>query len=207
MLCWTLRALTAAKVLLEEDSLELGECVIAARPEEFLLIQEILKSEDFPFCVHLIEGGTTRQQSVHNAVKIARGSWVMVHDAARPLASPQLFRGVCSKALCRGAAIAALPASDTVKCADKSTLDPAIKSTFDRRYIWLAQTPQVFAKDTFLQALELADQEDFEGTDCSSLMERQGHSVALVPGETRNFKITYREDLARATMLLEQNIL
>ena len=202
MLCWTLRALAAAKVLLWENGLELRECVIAARPEEFSLIETISQSADLPFPIHLAEGGSTRQQSVHHAVKAASGKWVMVHDAARPLASPQLFAAVCQTALQQGAAIAALPANDTVKCADKSTLAPIIKSTFDRRHIWLAQTPQVFDRETFLEALESAAQEHFQGTDCSSLMEWQGHQVALVSGESRNFKITYREDLERAAMLL-----
>jgi len=200
-----LQVLAQAKVLLADVDFAFNECVIAARREEFALIEKIYATETLPFIVRLVEGGETRQQSVRNAVESIAAEWVMIHDAARPLASPALFVAVCEAARRHGGALAALPASDTVKYAASGEGSPYVKSTFERDRVWLAQTPQVFSRRLFGQALQSAEQIDFEGTDCASLVERMGQKVALVSGESRNFKITYPQDLARAEYLLKEN--
>jgi 2-C-methyl-D-erythritol 4-phosphate cytidylyltransferase len=160
--------------------------------------------------LRLIEGGETRQQSVSNAVQVAAGDFVLVHDAARPLLSRELIARVIEAAQRNGAAIAALPVSDTVKRATRCGEANHIAETLPREEIWLAQTPQVFRRGVLLQALEAARRDGFTGTDCASLVERlcaeSGqalHRVTLVLGEERNFKVTFAADLERAAHLLK----
>ena len=204
MLKRVLRVFAAAKVLLARQHFDFAECIISARPEEFPLIEKIDATEKLPFTIRLVEGGQTRQQSVHNAVQVAGSDWVLIHDAARPLLSPQLIISVCEAAHYHGAAIAAILATDTIKYATADAGQPFIKSTFERNRVWLAQTPQVFPRQLFNQALQSALQAGFEATDCASLVERLGQKVALVPGEADNFKITYAQDLARAEHILKE---
>ena len=147
----------------------------------------------------LVEGGATRQDSVLHAVRAARGEWVLVHDAARPCVSLALIQAVLAAAQESGAAIAALPVSDTVK---RAAPDGSIAQTLDRSEVWLAQTPQVFARQPFLAALESAQNDGWQGTDCASIMERAGHRVSLVVGEANNLKVTYAADLERAAAIL-----
>ena len=149
--------------------------------------------------VVLVEGGATRQDSVTNAVRAARGEWILVHDAARPCPSRALIEATRQAATATGAAIAALPVSDTVK---RAAPDGSIAQTLDRDEIWLAQTPQIFRREPFLTALESAHNEGWQGTDCASILERAGHKVMLVKGEAENLKVTYASDLERAATIL-----
>lgn len=198
----TLRALTAPEAY--PHNVRITQLIIAAREEEFELIQPILDnlthSPTHPPTLSLIEGGPTRQASVFNAVRAATGEFVLVHDAARPLVSAALIFRVVDTALESDAALAALPCPDTVK---RATPDGAVAGTLNRNTIWLAQTPQVFRREILLAALENAQRENYNGTDCSSLVERlPGQRVMLVPGDSHNFKVTYPEDVARAGVLL-----
>ncbi len=196
-LLWhTLRALTNADAFPENT--QPLELLIAARRDEFELIQQfsILNSQ---FSIQLVEGGATRQESVFNATRVARGDFFMVHDAARPLVSPSLIRRVIEAALQSGAALAALPCPDTIK---QATENGCVAATLDRSVLWMAQTPQIFRRTLFLEALETAVKDNFNGTDCASLVEHLGHPVQLVPGEARNFKVTYPDDLERASLML-----
>ena len=149
--------------------------------------------------VVLAEGGATRQDSVLNAVRAARGEWIIVHDAARPCLSRALIEATFGAAQQTGAAIAALPVSDTVK---RAAPDGSIRETLDRDEIWLAQTPQIFRREPFLAALESAARDGWQSTDCASIMERAGHRVTLVSGEAENLKVTYAADLERAALIL-----
>lgn len=199
-LLWhTLRALTRIEAF-PENTRPL-ELLIAARRDEFALIEPIinqLKAQNIKLKTALVEGGATRQDSVFNATRAARGDMVMVHDAARPLVSAPLIKRVIEAALQRGAALAALPCPDTVKQGENGL----VRATLDRSVLWLAQTPQIFRRELFLEALKNAAATDFSGTDCASLVEHLGHPVQLVPGEAGNFKVTYPDDLERAAALL-----
>lgn len=195
VLFWTLGALYATDL----DGAEWREIIVAARRDERGFVDEIKQQCAFSREFFVVEGGATRQESVYNAVKGARGDFVLVHDAARPCVSPQVVRRVVDQALRSGAAIAAVRASDTVKRADEHG---NIAQTLDRNQIWLAQTPQVFRRDWLLGALERAVDEGFEGTDCASLLENVGHAVSLVDGDLENLKVTYAADLERAATIL-----
>jgi 2-C-methyl-D-erythritol 4-phosphate cytidylyltransferase / 2-C-methyl-D-erythritol 2,4-cyclodiphosphate synthase len=147
-----------------------------------------------------VAGGAARADSVRAGLAaLGDVAVVLVHDAARPFASPALARAVAEAAAARGAALAALRATDTVKRGDGDR----VAETLDRRALFLAQTPQGFRVALLRRAFEEAGEAAAEATDECQLVERLGAEVALVPGEPGNFKITGQDDLARARTLLE----
>jgi len=152
--------------------------------------------------VRAVAGGAARADSVRAGLAaLGPVDVVLVHDAARPFATPALARAVAEAAASRGAALAAVPATDTVK---RATGDRLVDATLDRRSIWLAQTPQGFRASILRRAFEAAGvAAAAEATDECQLVERLGEPVVLVPGEAANFKITGADDLARARALVE----
>jgi 2-C-methyl-D-erythritol 4-phosphate cytidylyltransferase / 2-C-methyl-D-erythritol 2,4-cyclodiphosphate synthase len=148
--------------------------------------------------LRIVEGGARRQDSVANAFgAIADASeLIVIHDAARPFASPDLVERTIGAAAESGAAIAATAARDTVKQGERGV----IRATLPRDTIFLAQTPQAFRRDVLRDAL--ASNED--ATDEAELAERAGHMVRLVEGEATNIKITTRDDIAVADAIASE---
>ena len=143
-------------------------------------------------------GGRRRQDSVREGLKALGGcDWVVVHDGARPLVTPQLIEAGLAAAQETGAAVCALPAQDTVKRVDEQG---RVVRTLDRRRLWLIQTPQVFRYDILRDAHERSRQ---PATDDAALVERLGQDVRVYPGSPRNFKVTTPDDLALAEALLK----
>ena len=144
-------------------------------------------------------GGTSRQASVRAGLKALAPhapDIVLIHDAARPFASTALVASAIAAAEQTGAAIPALPVTDTVKSVDAAGL---VKTTLDRNGLRLIQTPQAFAFQPLLDAHARAaaqGRDDF--TDDAALAEWAGMKVAVFPGEPGNIKITNPEDFARA---------
>jgi 2-C-methyl-D-erythritol 4-phosphate cytidylyltransferase/2-C-methyl-D-erythritol 2,4-cyclodiphosphate synthase len=150
-----------------------------------------------------VGGGAARSQSVRNGLHAAAGAQiVLVHDAARPFATPELAARVAEAAARDGAALAAVRVTDTVKRAAGAGGD-RVAETLDREALWLAQTPQGFRRDLLLRAFEGAGTLAAAATDECALVERLGAPVTLVPGDPGNFKITTPEDLERARAALE----
>jgi 2-C-methyl-D-erythritol 4-phosphate cytidylyltransferase/2-C-methyl-D-erythritol 2,4-cyclodiphosphate synthase len=150
-----------------------------------------------------VAGGAARADSVRSGLAAAEGcAVVLVHDAARPFASPGLAARVAEAAARDGAALAAVPVTDTVK-RGAGDAPPRVAETLDRRTLWLAQTPQGFRRDLLLRAYDAAGAGASLATDECSLVERLGAPVTLVPGEPGNFKITGPEDVERARAALE----
>jgi 2-C-methyl-D-erythritol 4-phosphate cytidylyltransferase/2-C-methyl-D-erythritol 2,4-cyclodiphosphate synthase len=150
--------------------------------------------------VRAVAGGAARADSVRAGLAaLGAVDVVLVHDAARPFATASLVRAVAEAAAARGAALAALAATDTVK---RSSGD-RVAETLDRKSVWLAQTPQGFRASILRRAFEVAGPGAADATDECQLVERMGEPVVLVPGEASNFKITGADDLARARALLE----
>jgi 2-C-methyl-D-erythritol 4-phosphate cytidylyltransferase/2-C-methyl-D-erythritol 2,4-cyclodiphosphate synthase len=147
--------------------------------------------------LRIVEGGARRQDSVARAFAAVRqvADIVVIHDAARPLVSAALIRRTVTAAAGAGAAIAALPALDTVKRSGGGRL---IAETLPREQIYLAQTPQAFRVDVLAAALALGG----DATDEAMLAEQAGYPVQLVDGERRNVKITTPDDLDLAERLL-----
>jgi 2-C-methyl-D-erythritol 4-phosphate cytidylyltransferase / 2-C-methyl-D-erythritol 2,4-cyclodiphosphate synthase len=151
-----------------------------------------------------VAGGEARADSVRRGLEALRScAVVLIHDAARPFASPDLLRRVAQAAARDGAALAAQPITDTVKRAEAGAEGPRVAATLDRRELWLAQTPQGFRLELLLRAYAAAGAEASAATDECALVERLGASVTLVPGEAGNFKITSPEDVERARALTE----
>jgi len=152
--------------------------------------------------VRVAAGGAARADSVRNGLALlGECGFVIVHDAARPFATPALARAVLLAAERDGAALAAMPATDTVK--RSSCAGPRVAETLDRRTLWLAQTPQAFRGDVLREAFEAAGDAAADATDECQLVERLGLPVALVEGEVENFKITTADDVARARARVE----
>ena len=163
--------------------------------------KDILKKK-----VELVVGGEHRQQSVEhalNAVAAAGDDIVLVHDAVRPFVTGEIIREVIEAAKKYGAAIAGLPAVDTVKQVERTAEGALIKATIPRAGIVMAQTPQGFRYDVIKKAFDEASADGFLGTDEASLVERSGHDVAVVMGSPRNIKITAPADMELAEFYLK----
>jgi 2-C-methyl-D-erythritol 4-phosphate cytidylyltransferase len=164
--------------------------------------QDVLKKK-----VELVTGGEHRQQSVENALNAVAAAArdddiVLVHDAVRPFVSREIIQEVIEAAEKYGAAIAALPAVDTVKQVERTAEGALIKATIPRASIVLAQTPQGFLYPVIKKAFDEASADGFLGTDEASLVERSGHEVAVVMGSPRNIKITAPADMELAEFYL-----
>ena len=147
----------------------------------------------------VISGGETRTQSVRAGLKRLRNicgdnDIVAIHDGARPLVSSNLFDNCATAAKKYGAAIAALPVSDTIKIVENKT----ILNTPNRDTMWSAQTPQAFKFKIINDAL--ASSKNF--TDDAAAVEALGQKVRIVLGERKNIKITLPEDILIAKAIL-----
>jgi 2-C-methyl-D-erythritol 4-phosphate cytidylyltransferase len=174
----------------------IGEVVIAV-PEGF---ESAARAEaaaaGLGAAVKITPGGIERQDSVRIALGLtsAESELVIVHDAARPLATPAIFEACIAAAARAGGAIAAIPVADTLKRVADS--DRTIAATVARSGLWQAQTPQAFRRDLLLAAHRRAVSEGIVATDDADLVERTGVRVEVVEGSTANIKITTPSDLA-----------
>jgi 2-C-methyl-D-erythritol 4-phosphate cytidylyltransferase len=185
-----------------------GEIWIALRENEVAGFRSRLESEAKDVLrkkVELVVGGEHRQQSVENAlnsIASAADDIVLVHDAVRPFVTGEIIQEVIDAAKKYGAAIAGLPAVDTVKQVERTAEGALIKATIPRAGIVMAQTPQGFRYSVIKKAFDEASADGFVGTDEASLVERSGHAVAVVMGSPRNIKITAPADMELAEFYL-----
>jgi 2-C-methyl-D-erythritol 4-phosphate cytidylyltransferase len=151
-----------------------------------------------------VAGGAARSQSVRAALQgSGPGDPVIVHDAARPLASRALFELVLGELKRSGAdaAIAATPVSDTIKEVEPG--GRTVRQTLDRSLLWAIQTPQVFRRAALERALTEVSEDDLSrATDDAWLVERLGGRVEVVDAGAQNLKITTPTDLRLAELLL-----
>ncbi len=192
LLCWSVETALAANVV--------AEIVVVAGPHNRRAIENVLRLRfpDEPIRVCL--GGERRQDSVIAGIDELSASVedAIIHDAARPLATPAMFDAVGMAARASGAAIIGVPVTDTVKEVGGNT----IMRTVDRSSLWAAQTPQAFRLSLLKQAFAEASSSSREFTDEAALLESRGHPVAMVDGAQTNFKVTVPEDLEIAGFLL-----
>jgi 2-C-methyl-D-erythritol 4-phosphate cytidylyltransferase len=188
-----------------------SEIWIALRENEIEGFRARLESEEKGVLkkrVELVGGGEHRQQSVGNAlnaIAAADDDIVLVHDAVRPLVTGEIIREVIEAAQKYGAAIAGLPAVDTVKQVERTSEGALIKATIPRAGIVMAQTPQGFRYGLIKKVFDEAAADGFLGTDEASLVERCGHEVAVVMGSARNIKITTPADMELAEFYLKSS--
>jgi 2-C-methyl-D-erythritol 4-phosphate cytidylyltransferase len=178
LLDWSLAALHAAGI----------DQVVVALPEG---------AQAPPGCIG-VRGGATRSASVRAALAAAPPGDIVVHDAARPLAEPELFARAIEALQEADCAIAAAPVTDTIKQA----ADGVVTATLDRNRLWAVQTPQAFRRDALERAFDVAEDVLAQATDDAWLIERAGGSVRIVESSAANFKITTPHDLRVAELLL-----
>ena len=193
LLAWTLKALAACG---QVDRIVL----VVAAGHEARCRAEIL--DPYGLTVdQLLPGGTDRQASVYAGLSTAPADTdlVLVHDGARPLITPPVIRAAVQTAGAEGAAVVAIPVTDTIKAADA---ERRVEETLPRGRLWAAQTPQVFRAAWLREAHAKALADGFRGTDDGVLVERLGYPVRLVPGSPDNLKVTTMADLAQAEQIL-----
>jgi 2-C-methyl-D-erythritol 4-phosphate cytidylyltransferase len=155
--------------------------------------------------VKIVVGGAARQDSVRIALSYssATAELFVIHDAARPFATPQMFESCIERAGAIGAAIVAIPLADTLKRVEQET----IAATVSRAGLWQAQTPQAFRRQLLIGAHERAVREKSITTDDADLVEQIGGTVAIVAGSPLNLKITTAEDLSLAEAIVAMRAL
>src|SRR6266540_364379 len=179
--------------------------VLATRAEELELAAGVLERELPGVPVELVSGGPSRHESEYRAlahlaadIRGGRVAAVLIHDAARPLASLAMTERVLAAALRRGAAVPGVPAENVL------AVDPSGRVTADgaERLVTI-QTPQAFRARPLLEAHEAAARDGFTGTDTAACVERYSElEVAVVPGDPGNLKVTFPDDLLVAERLL-----
>ena len=170
--------------------------------------KHIIDPFDFSKKIHLVEGGTQRQDSVLNGLKrvrdardSAKETIVLIHDGVRPFVNQNMIKECIQKAIEYGACIPGVKIADTVKqiCPDSS-----IQKTLNRQFLYTAQTPQTFRLDLIMRAFDYAIKTCFSGTDDASLVEHLGEKVVIIKGSKLNIKITTQEDLVIGKHLLNR---
>lgn len=164
----------------------------AERPPEWLAV---LRGA----ALSLVAGGAERTDSARAGLAAlpAECRIVLVHDGARPFAERDVIDAVVAAAREGKGAVPALPVSDTLKRIDDGS--PAIVGTVPRDGLWRAQTPQGFPRALLEEAYARAD--GAPATDDAALVEALGAPVVIVPGSTRNLKVTTADDLALAELM------
>jgi 2-C-methyl-D-erythritol 4-phosphate cytidylyltransferase len=202
MVSWSLDALTHAPGV--------TRTVLVFRRGERQLAEDTVKRELPSATVEFVEGGDTRHGSEFNVLRYLAADIesrsidvVLIHDAARPMAGPDMFVTALSVAREFGGAVPTVTIPDVVTTGSGGGLE----SVSDKGTLVRVQTPQAFRAAELLEAYRAADREGFEGTDTSSCIETfTDVEVRIFPGEERNLKVTYAHDIAVAERLLTHRI-
>lgn len=177
---------------------DVDEIIVTVREQDVDELSKILTDESISFVI----GGSTRQQSVKNAIEtIDDAELVIIHDGARPLVLEDDVDNTIKAAYEFGSAALAVPVKDTVKVVDKNGF---VISTPDRSTLFAVQTPQIFKFELYKSALEKATADGKEFTDDCQLLEYAEQKVKMVVGSYENIKITTPEDIAVAEGILSK---
>jgi len=176
--------------------------IVPMRKADIAAFEPVIEREGLLGFTRLVPGGIHRQDSVYCGFQeVDPGTEVVVvHDAVRPFVEPQSIDAVITEASSSGAAILAIPCTDTIKQIDKTH----IVTTLPRDKIVLVQTPQAFRYSVLREGFEKAQAENFYATDESCLVERLGYPVTVLRGSETNIKITKPGDLPLAELLMRQ---
>ncbi|WP_053217638.1 2-C-methyl-D-erythritol 4-phosphate cytidylyltransferase [Virgibacillus senegalensis] len=168
---------------------------LVVNPKEEERMRELLEPFFTQKDIRLVRGGEERQESVFAGLESMKGynGMVFIHDGARPFVSTEHLHALAETTAKNGAALLAVPVTDTIK----QVIDGRLQ-TLDRKTLWAAQTPQSFDFDLIYQIHQQAAEQGILGTDDASLAEHFGHEVEIVQGSYHNIKITTPEDLRKA---------
>ena len=186
-----------------ERATSISEIVIVAREERHDEIRKISRDAGFNKIGSIVRGGELRQDSVRAGLdRINRDArYVAVHDAARPLITPDQIERAFEQCSVHGAAALVQPVNDTLKLADADLL---VVGSVDRDQLYAMQTPQIFERQLIEEAYRTVCSENISVTDEVSAVERLGRKVVLVVNDDFNFKITYPRDLQIAEFVIQQ---
>jgi 2-C-methyl-D-erythritol 4-phosphate cytidylyltransferase len=167
--------------------------VLVGSERELKQMQDFVQTFQYTKVRQIVPGGSERQQSVYEGLKKVPedAELVLIHDAARPFITHHHISQLVENAAETGSAVLAVPVKDTVKRAVQNQ----VVETIDRSSLWAVQTPQAFRLSIVKEAHEKAATEQYLGTDDASLVERIGHTVAIVMGDYHNIKLTTSDDL------------
>ncbi|MDY6791021.1 MAG: 2-C-methyl-D-erythritol 4-phosphate cytidylyltransferase [Thermodesulfobacteriota bacterium] len=173
----------------------------------------VVPQEDFAYCrkmivpmfnhkINLVAGGKERQDSVYNGLLAVgeNNGIVIIHDGVRPFVNKEMLESCVKGAKKHGACIIGVPVNETLK---KINSFGNIEKTIPRKNIWIAQTPQAFRYEIIMKAHENARVKGYEGTDDAFLVEKMGTQIKIITGSKKNIKLTTREDLKLAEMMLQ----
>ena len=183
-----------------EECKAIDQVILVLQPNLTSEALALISRHNLKKIVRVVGGGAERQDSIYRGLQVIReevAGIVCIHDAARPFIRPEEICAVVERAEAKGAAIMALPATDTIK----QTKSGRVQRTLDRRRIYRAQTPQAFRFPIIREAYERAYADGFLATDDSQLVERTGHRVSVVEGSEINIKITRPFDLVLAEVI------
>jgi len=186
-----------------EHASSVSEIVVVARNERHDEIRKISRAAGFKKVRSIEPGGERRQDSVRAGLdRIDHAAkYVAVHDAARPLITPEQIERAFEQCRVHDSAALAQPVNDTLKRADADLL---VVGLVDRHQLYAMQTPQIFERKLIEDAYRDVDAEKASVTDEVSAVERLGHKIALVLNDDFNFKITYPRDLPLADFILRE---
>jgi len=194
LLLWCLRALEASETV--------SGIYLVVAPERVVEFAALAANAQLSKLRQVLAGGKTRTESVMAGLKALpkTAHLVAIHDAARPLVTPQLIDRAVRAAALDGAAAPGIPVKDTIKRCEG---DCAIE-TPDRAALTAIQTPQCFDRDLLVGALQKAQQDKLTLTDDCSALEHMGMRIRVTKGDERNFKVTTPLDLQIAQMLVQE---
>ena len=173
--------------------------IVVINPDDEEFARKALAADAMPASIEVVYGGASRHESEFNALQhlkpaILAGEIdiVLIHDGARPLATPELFCAIAAGAAQNGGAIPTI------------ALDPHEMDTTRQETVARVQTPQGFRAQPLLEAYEKSSNDGFVGTDTAACMEKYCPEIKIlaVPGDVFNFKITYPQDLTIAELLV-----
>ena len=177
----------------------IDQVVVVVSGEKENKCRSLVTGKEWSKVTDVCIGGERRQDSVAAGLKQLKDyEWVIIHDGARPLVTVDLIERGLKAAKETGAAVAAVPVTDTIKIVGE---DEMVKETPSRDNLRAVQTPQVFRYDVIRTAYQ---QDCGYATDDAWLVEQMGHKVKLYPGSYDNIKVTTPDDLALAEVLLKR---
>lgn len=173
---------------------EMGNIVICANASIIDILSEIFNQYKN---IQIIEGGNTRQASVFNGLKVLDCDYVLIHDGARPMITPEIIKNTMEAVVEKKAVSVMTKTVDTIKEVDENG---KIIKTIDRSKLYNTQTPQAFEYKLIKEAHEKLLDKNF--TDDAGMVEFLGKDVYIVEGDYRNIKVTTKSDLALAQVYL-----
>jgi len=177
----------------------IDEIVVVARSQDIEKIREVATKNGISKLCGIVQGGSTRQQSVLNGINSAseKCEYFAIHDGARPFVTEKIIEDTLNCAIKHKASTTAVRVKDTIKNSNEYGF---IGGTVDRSSLWAVHTPQIFEKELYLSAVRQAAENNMDFTDDCQLVEYIGEKVFLCEGSPVNIKLTTPEDifLARA---------